>query len=255
MIRNLFIYFISIVAFTAVVFADEPELQNRLFLGNTALLAAKSFDNIQFAQQDAPVSLAENKTLPEKSRGKAFLYSLILPGLGEKYAGANKKAQFFFATEISLWLGYSGFVTYRDWRKDDYKTYAASHAGVELEGKSDSYFVDIGNYDSIYEYNAAKLRQRNLPDYYRDIENNYWNWENEAYRQKFDQLRISADKANNRATFVVGAILANHVISAIDAVWSVYKYEKNRQASLDWNLQLGDGIVTPNVNVSLTARF
>ena len=254
MIRNLFIYFISIVAFTAVVFADEPALQNRLFLENTALLAAKNLDIDHYAPNDR-VSLTENKPLPEKSRGKAFLYSLILPGLGEKYAGANKKAQFFFATEITLWLGYTGFVTYRDWRKDDYKTYAASHAGVELEGKSDSYFVDIGNYDSIYEYNAAKLRQRNLPDYYRDIEQYYWNWENEAHRHKFDQLRISADNANNRATFVVGAILANHVISAIDAVWSVYKYEKNRQASLDWNLQLGDGVMSPNVNVSLTARF
>ncbi|MBN2413642.1 hypothetical protein JXQ31_18330 [candidate division KSB1 bacterium] len=254
MIRNLYIYFITFVAFTAVVFAGEQDLQNRLFLQNKSLLTAKSADNNHFAQNDR-IFVPQSKSSFEKSRGKAFLYSLILPGLGEKYAGADKKAQFFFASEITLWMGYAGFITYRDWRKEDYKTYAASYAGVDLEGKSDSYFVDIGNYDSIYEYNAAKLRQRNLPDYYRDVEQYYWNWDNDTHRQKFDQLRISADKANNRAIFVVGAILANHVISAIDAVWSVYKYENTREATMDWNIQLGDGVMNPNINVSLTARF
>ncbi len=254
MVRNLYIVFLSFIVFSAVVFAGEPDLQSRLFLRNTSLLTAKVADSNQYAQNDR-TSVPENKLLPEKSRGKAFLFSLILPGLGERYAGANKKAQFFLASEMTLWLGYAGFVTYRDWRKDDYKTYAASYAGVDLEGKSDSYFVDIGNYDSIYEYNAAKLRQRNLPDYYRDVEQYYWDWDNDTHRHKFDQLRISADNANNRATFVVGAILANHVISAIDAVWSVFKYEQSRQASVDWNIQFGDGVVNPNINVSLTARF
>jgi len=254
MIRNLCIYFIIIIAFTTVGLAREPDLHSKLFLQNKELLTLKSMNVDNFAQAER-VSLPENKILPEKSRGKAFLFSLILPGLGERYAGAHKKAQFFFASEITLWLGYAGFITYRDWRKDDYKTYAASYAEVDLEGKSDSYFVDIGNYDSIYEYNEAKLRQRNLPDYYRDEEKYYWNWDNQTHRDKFEQLRISADNANNRATFVVGAILANHVLSAIDAVWSVHKYEKVHHTSVNWNLQLGDGYVQPTVNFSLTARF
>jgi len=83
----------------------------------------------------------------------------------------------------------------------------------------------------------------------------YWQWQDKVHRDKFDQLRISSDLAHNRSMFVIGAILANHVLSAIDAVWSVHKYEKAREASLNWDVKFGDGLIQPNFNVSLTARF
>lgn len=242
-----------------------------IFIGTGANLWAQANENLhqQWFMKDnrsSVYAMAEGNsetdiTKPEsrfaaKSKGKAFILSLILPGLGEKYVGASKKAQYFFASEITLWLTYSGFVTYREWVKDDYKTFAASHAAVDLQGKSDSYFVDIGNYTSIYEYNAAKLRQRNLPAYYYDVQANYWNWESAIHRHDFKQMRISADRADTRATFVIGAILANHVLSAIDAVWSVHKYEKTRkQAMLDWDVYLGNTTAEPSVLVNLTAHF
>ena len=73
--------------------------------------------------------------------------------------------------------------------------------------------------------------------------------------QKFDELRISADTADNRAKFILGAIVANHILSAIDAVWSVHKYEKNRISKINWDVYFGDGLVQPTVNVNLTAHF
>ncbi len=190
-----------------------------------------------------------------KSKGKAFLLSLLLPGLGERYAGSKSKSQVFMAAEVSLWLSYAGFVTYRDWRKQDYETFAAAHAGVELRGKSDSYFIDLGNYQSIYDYNAAKLRQRNLPEYYTDVETYYWNWDSDANRARFEQLRISADKADNRALFAIGAVLANHVVSAIDAIWTVTRYNRRQQASVDWGIRFGAVAEQPVVNFSLRASF
>jgi len=190
-----------------------------------------------------------------KSKGKAFLMSLLLPGLGERYCGAARKSELFMGTEIALWLGYAGFITYREWREDEYHSYAVAHAGVDPAGKTETYYIDISNYADIDAYNAAKLRQRNLADYYKDVDANYWKWESDAHRVRFDQMRLSAARADNRATFVLGAIFANHLISAIDAVWSVHKHNSKLAQRLDWDVRLGDGMIQPNVNLSLQVRL
>ncbi|NOY58110.1 MAG: hypothetical protein GXO75_04120 [Calditrichaeota bacterium] len=231
---------------------DAFFLQNSLGL-NTSSYSAQNVEKSEKLQ----MSFAQSGdiSMPHKNKGKAFILSLILPGLGEHYAGSYHKAHFFMASEVTLWLTYAGFISYREWRKQDYKTFAATYAGVDLHGKSDSYFIDVGNYNSIYEYNAAKLRDRNLNKYYRDVDTFYWQWESKIRRDKFDQLRISSDLAHNRSMFVIGAILANHVFSAIDAVWSAHRFEKAREASLNWDVKFGDGLIQPNVNVSLTAKF
>lgn len=206
--------------------------------------------------QNQKDELGIQKSMNEsRSKGKAFFMSLVLPGLGQRYTGAHIKSQVFLGLEIGLWLSYAGFVTYSQWREQDYRTFAASHAGVSLEGKSSNYFINVGNFDNIYDYNAYRLQQRNLADYYKDIDAYYWDWESEGYKEKFDQLRISSDTAKNRSTYVIGAILANHVLSAIDAVWSVHNYEKARQSKLNWDIQFGDGYINPFVNFSFSAHF
>lgn len=252
--KQLFFIFLLFVLQLPVLAADTQNLQQQLFLNNNTLsLGGYTREPIEEDEQELQISLADKKS--DKSRGKAFLYSLLIPGLGENYLGKTTRAQIFFGTEVSLWLGYSGFIMYRDWRKEDYKTYAASFAGVDLSGKEDSYFVNMGNYNSIYDYNAAKLRQRNLLEYYQDVEKYYWQWDTAAHRNHFDQLRISADKADNRATFIIGAIFANHLISAIDAIWAFRSYQHSQQTSLEWDVQFGDGLIQPNVNVGVAAHF
>ena len=242
--------FITLLIFVNVclLFAASPQKVKLSYLPKTIYTSGFSLNNTQ------PENIEINKPLT-KSKGKAFLLSLVVPGLGEHYAQASHKTKYFLASEALLWLSYGGFVTYKDWKEEDYRTYAASHAQVDLDGKSSSYFIDVGNYDNIDDYNAEQLRNRNLPKYYYDTETYYWNWENEAHRQKFDDLRIAADTAHNRSQFVIGAIIANHLISAIDAVWSVYKFNKTSQANIDCDIKFGDGIIQPHLNIQLTAHF
>lgn len=200
-------------------------------------------------EEKAPLSLEA------RSKGKAMMLSFLLPGLGERYAGATTKSHLFLGTEISLWLGYAGFTTYSSWRRDELESFAARHAGVDPRGKNDTYYTNIGNYADIGQYNAAKLRQRNLDDYYADVASYYWKWDTAANKAHFDQLRISSEKGRNRATFVLGAIFANHLVSAIDAVWSVSRYNKKLAGRTEWHLQFGDGIFQPRCLFSLQTRF
>lgn len=195
--------------------------------------------------------------IPEiKSKGKAFMLSLLLPGLGERYAGAHTKSQIFIGTEILLWTGFAGFTSYNHWRKQDYRAFAATHAGVDLKDKSGSYFIDLEVYNSIYDYNAAILRDRNLRDYYQDVEQYYWQWDSETNRKKFRDLRISADEAYNRSLFAIAAIVANHIISAIDAMWTVHKYNKNIETSdVGINIRFGGSYWNPNLSIGICKQF
>ncbi len=244
--RSIFLlYFLSF--FTASIAFAQPFYDSHS-LFTTAPAYALTSDALGSPQM-APSQPAE------KSKGRAFFYSLLLPGLGERYAGAKGKAEIFMGAELTLWLGYFGFLTYGDWRTEDYQNYAAAHAGVDPHGKPYNFFVNIGIYDNIDEYNAAKLRERNLPQYYRDTATYYWQWDNPAHRRRFEQLRKSAARADNRATLMLGAVFANHLISAIDAVWTVHKHNRGQMSSVDWHLQFGDGYQHPQIVLSLQKRF
>ncbi len=160
-----------------------------------------------------------------KEKGKAFLFSLLLPGAGEYYVGNKKMAKAFFFTEMILWAGAISFDSYSNWKRDDMYVYAATHAGAQAADKPAQYFVDIGNYNNIHEYNDAKQRQREFYKVYSEDEY-YWNWDSPQNRDKFEKMRISSDRAHNRTIFAIGGIIANHLVSAIDAVWQSHRYNK-----------------------------
>ncbi|MBN2010206.1 hypothetical protein JW960_12745 [candidate division KSB1 bacterium] len=172
-----------------------------------------------------------------KSKGKALILSLFIPGAGQQYLGHTTSAKSYFFTEIALWTGVISFQAYSAWRRDDMKTYASLHAGADVSDKPSQYFVDMGNYMDVRDYNDAKQRNREFYKIY-DETDYFWAWDNEAQQHEFEDLRISSDRARNRAIFIVGGILANHLISTIDAVWKSYKYNKrHQQQSSNWNLQ------------------
>ncbi len=173
---------------------------------------------------------ADDVKVEAKSRGKAFLFSLLIPGAGEYYLGKNTLAKSFFFTEVALWASYISFQTYSNWKRDDMYVIAATHANAEIGDKPSQYFVDLGNYQDIYEYNDAKQRSREFYQVY-PIDTYYWSWDDAANQRKFEQLRIASDRAHNRSVFVIGGIIANHLVSAIDAVWQSNRLNKKLQQS------------------------
>lgn len=164
--------------------------------------------------------------LKSSSGIKAFLLSFVLPGVGEYYAGSKKMAKIFFSSEILLWTTYFSFRTYGNWKKGDYQNLAVSRAGVNLSGKDHSYFVNIENFNSIREYNEAKLQQRQFDEVYPETPYYQWQWDSETSRHQFEKLRISSDTAYHRSLFVIGGIVINHIVSGINALRLV---RKNRQ--------------------------
>ena len=190
-----------------------------------------------------------------KSKGKSLLFSILVPGAGEYYLGKKTLAKSFFITELVLWAGYFSFKAYSDWKRDDMYLFAANYADADVNGKPSQFFVDIGNYSDIYEYNDAKQRRGEVFSIYSE-EDNYWSWDSAENQQKFEQMRISSDRAYHRSTFAIGGIITNHLLSAIDAVWQSYIYNKKltKKANHNKGIKIHFGGIKPSGNVLIAVE-
>ena len=153
------------------------------------------------------------------SRGAYMLRSLILPGWGERQLGYNTRGTLFTSAEVAIWLGYIGLTAYSDWRERDYMAIAADEAGVNTADMDGQYWVDIGGYDNMHDYNEERLRDR-LPERVYDNEAAYgWDWPDRETRVLYDRMRIQSRAASKYATFMVGAMVVNRVLSALDVTY------------------------------------
>ncbi|MSP64376.1 MAG: hypothetical protein EXR24_03785 [Ignavibacteria bacterium] len=160
--------------------------------------------------------LLDNKFIePKISSSKSTLASLIAPGLGEYIiTSSSEKSIYPISAEVSLWLLYIGYNFYGSWKYDDAVLYSVQNAGVVSSGKDHNYFVVIGNYESIDDYNAEQTRNRNYEKIYNP-ETHYWKWKSSSERSKFRTTRVASDDAFDNTKFVVAGILLNHLVSAL----------------------------------------
>ncbi len=147
--------------------------------------------------------------------------------MGELYADDFGTGRFSLVAEVSLWLSYISFQQYGSWLQSDARSFASNHSGASPGGKNDQFFVNVGNFDNVYDYNDKKLRDRNIEAVYDPSLGYYWNWDTDANRQRFRLLRISSDKVYNNSRFVIGAVIVNHIISALNAARLVRHYNRN----------------------------
>ncbi len=164
------------------------------------------------AALDSPQMLTSER---EISRGGAVLRSLLIPGWGEYYLGYKGTGRVFIATEVILWASVIGFETYSQWKEDQFIASAAEHASAQMDGKSDDFYADLGNYASTEAYNEAKLRNRDYEALYTDP-SYFWAWDSDQNRLDYDHTRIESRSAHNKIYFFIGAAALNRLISFID---------------------------------------
>ena len=176
--------------------------------------------------------------------------SLIIPGWGQKTLGKPKRARFYNYIESGILLTLISSSTFSNIEKKNYKAFASRHAGISSSGKDHKYWVDIGNYNSINAYNDEHLRNREIDDLYSDDNKWSWGWDLESNRIIFENKRIRSDQLELFATFSVGALILNHLISSIDALY-LKRISSNNSLSINpyKNLILG------SIGYSLTLSF
>ncbi len=163
------------------------------------------------------------------SARNAFFLSLLVPGAGHRYVNGGRwsgKATAFAGVDAALWLRLIGAI----WRESDleksYRTFAAVHAGAQVEDKGRPFFVQLGGYDSSQEYVEFLLRARawnRIED--ASSPENGWDWDTEESRLRYRSLRQDADKMDRRQTWMTAALVANRLVAALSALRSARAHQ------------------------------
>jgi len=190
----------------------------------------------QIKDLDQPV--VDDNVKQKKSTGLAIVYSLLLPGMGELYADAYDSGVYFTIADGVLWGTYIGMNVYANWQKDRYISYSQTNGGVTPENKDENYYATIGEYLDIDQYNDQQAFEYNFDEMY-DTETHFWKWNTSEERKEYRNMWVSSEQTFNDVRFVVGALLLNRVISAINAVRLVSKYNNNLSQEVGWNVSLG----------------
>jgi len=229
----------------------------------------------------------------KKSPVLAGVMSAVIPGAGEFYVGEYLKAAIFFTVDATLISTAIIFNKKGNDKTDEYQAFADEHWSVvkyadyliqhktEL-GLPDDTEIPINRDENLPPWeqieswsalnNAESPFSHHLPthgeqQYYEQIGkyNQYSSgWDEfdeqvDGFRDvpqimnDYAKMRGDANTAYNTASKIVLGIYLNHLLSAIDAVWSVHNYNKNLAVNLRvQNIQFADRVeLIPTVNLQL----
>ncbi len=190
-----------------------------------------------------------------KSSNLGFFLSFLLPGSGQAYAQSKGRSAIFLGVETAVWAGFFGLRGYGRWLREDYKLYAAAHAGVNLKGKDDEFFRSLAFYESREEYNRYQLwGDREKAELYG--EGYYWEWESPEARKKFKSIRDRSKTAYQRAIYMLGLALLNRVASSIDAVRQVRNYNKGKRFGFSKvEMEIHPSLGRKDIGLAVKVRF
>ncbi|KAB2846097.1 MAG: hypothetical protein F9K45_02585 [Melioribacteraceae bacterium] len=235
--------FAILLLVSSLVSAQENIKGSLLELKNQIEIKQNNQDKFSFSNE------------PEKkSPMVAIAYSLLLPGMGELYGGDYSLGKYLTIADAVFWGGVIGFNIYGGNQEDNYKAYAESIGGVNVNGKDEQYFADISEYISIEQFNTEQEKYREFENLYNE-ETHYWNWGDNKTRQEYRGMWSKSESAYNNVRFAVGALVLNRVISAINAVRVVAAYNKKLNEEMSWNVSVGIKKIDQNLPSSLKLNF
>jgi hypothetical protein len=199
-------------------------------------------------------SIPVKEEFSQKSVILAITYSILLPGMGELYAGNYSSGKYFTIADGVFWGTYIGMNQYSNWQKDRYHSFAVSNGGVNLAGKDDGYFTNIGIYTDINEYNDDMSRNGDFNKMY-NTQLDYWKWTGND-RKTYRAMWTAGELAHNNLRFVIGALVLNRVVSAINAARIAAAFNRNASQELGWNLSAGvSSVATQPTGVILNFQY
>lgn len=189
----------------------------------------------------------------ERSAGKAFGLSVLIPGLGHRYVNQNQWtgwAKTYTAADAALWLSLFG----GEWRRDhliqSYTTLARGSANTVVDGKDRTFFLNLASFESSDEYRETMLRNRAWDQIdYVDDPAFQWEWESENEFNRYRDLRDDAETLRRRRSILIASLVANRLISGAIAA---------RSAGRSRRAQVSASLAPPVDDVpvlSLSVRF
>jgi hypothetical protein len=286
--KSIIKYFLLSLCFFSINFAQNIELENYNLTGN--LLADSKIVLNDYEELSAVFTLDDLPE--KKSPLLAGVMSAVLPGSGEFYVGEYLKAAIFFAVEVTLITVAvvnnnegdeltAEFEAFADdhWSAVDYSEYMMDH-WQEL-GLSEQCVIDINTDGNLQPWERVNWNDLNhceslisvfshrLPIHgqqqyyeligkYKQYSSGWEGFNGTSYNQvpqimkDYAVMRGNANDAYNVASTAVVGLYINHLLSAVDAIWSATTYNKNLAVKMRvQNIQFADRIeLVPTLNIS-----
>ncbi|HPS65206.1 MAG TPA: hypothetical protein PK447_06500 [Ignavibacteria bacterium] len=207
--KIIFASFLTFILAVNISFSQMPDFNSGNFKKLELTEKVKSLE-IKHQQTDVRINSGG------KSKVISALLSFILPGAGHFYSGRMDVGKYFFTAEAGLWTAMLGTELYGSSVRKDARSYASVHSGLVNNNKDDDYFVNVGTYTNIYDYNNDMLLRGNYDKVY-DVNSKYWNWDNSANMENFNDLRKKSERIFNSQRVIITGLVLNRIASAISS--------------------------------------
>ena len=194
----------------------------------TAFYLDSALGNRSLANQSAVTMDAGQSLQPRKSPNEAFLYSLVVPGMGQLYAGA-KRGYFYTAAEVGLLATYFILRNVASNTREDYRDIVRDHVNFIGSGSFEDWdpiedFEHATQYETWnHVYDSEETRKRTGKWYWADLDPGLKNEPDldidfdSQHRLEAFELRQKANDTFERAKLFLGMAILNHVVSAVEA--------------------------------------
>jgi len=181
------------------------------------------------------------KPAAAKSAGKAFLYSLAMPGSGHLYAG-YKRGWVNIGVEGLSWITYFYYRDRGHTKEDEFEAYADDHWDYAR------WVSECGCQGSPEDSLILAFRDGNRQQYYEDIgkiSTYFEGWDdyntsnNESANRRFYRgIRNDSNNFLKNANYALAAAFVNRIVSAVDVLRLVKKQGSSVELGSDTSLRI-----------------
>jgi len=185
-----------------------------------------------------------------KSVKRAFVYSLLIPGTGEFYAGSKIKAVLFFGLDVTFWSFYFNYHKKGKNKEDEYIAFADRYWNEEeyldwwwgeLDSAGRSKYSHTLPDEHSQQYYEMIGKYKQFAFAWEDFDDNTAGEDSMTpYRDHYLDVREQSNSWLNKAKYSAMFSLANHILSAFDAAIAVKKYNKKgeRFSQIEFKMRL-----------------
>lgn len=204
------------------------------------------------ANQSAVTMAASGALEPRKSANEAFLYSLVIPGMGQLYTGA-KRGYVYTAAEVGFLATFFILRSSAANTRDDYRDVVRDHV-IFIGAGSFEDWDPIEDFEHASQYETwnnpysddqspagRKTLERTGKWYWKDLDPSLKNERHgdleereigSKYRLEARNLRDKANDTFERSKFFLGLAILNHVVSAVEARITTKRFNAGLQSPI-----------------------
>ncbi|MBD3287912.1 hypothetical protein GF337_03840 [candidate division KSB1 bacterium] len=241
--KKILIVAISILVISPLTLAKEPSANATPFLEFSPMSemraeAQMAYQQRASAQRDTAALTALHNHPDYILPKKVLLFSAIIPGAGELFAGSYLKSALFFGIEVGAWAMYAYYNKQGNEKEDEFEAYADTYwdeskwvqwYGGLTDEEQDVFSHELPEektqqyYEMIGKYNQFLVGWDEVPIDLTTTE--IHEPENTSpLREEYMDMRDESNQLFKRATSGIYIAMFNHVLSAIDAAWTAKRH-------------------------------